>query len=674
MQREARSISWFTLALFLSGGILGAVAAQFLFLPQDTVGAAPLMQANNTPIPPYHIVISEIRTRGSNNEYDEFIELFNPTGEEIDITGWVIRQSGGCGGTVADLAVISSTTILSPGQHFLLANSNGYNGPVIPDLAFTAGVEDNGGIAIFNASGQRIDAIGLCPDLLITPTPTPPAQAFFEGTPLTPLTTNEDRGYERKPGGAGGSCYDTDDNAVDFTLISPSDPQNSSSQLTVCTGAATATATPTITPTFTATPTSIQPLAVLINEVAWAGTSASADDEWIELYNPSTQAINLSGWRLVADDGTPNIALSGQIAAGGYYVLERTDDTTISDITANLIYSGALSNNGEILHLLAPNDSVVDTANLGGGAWPAGSASPNYGSMERRGVMADNEAAWITNSGEVANGHDANGNPIKGTPGQLNWAYTVTPTPVLTSTLTPTRTLTLTRTPTRTRTPTPTRTSTRTLTPMPGVLVINEFLPRPRSDWNGDGVVNFEDEFIEVINVGTQAMDLKGWKLDDQANSGSSPYNLPDLSLLPGQIAVFYGSQTHISLSDGGDTVRLLRPGGQTADITNYLIVEEADQSWCRLPDGRGAWNPACRPTPGRPNVRAGSGTPTPIPRPGGGGELRICLLPDTLPYEILKAECESSGAEVWNSGYWDDEAERQIWLEGRYKWDVFIE
>jgi len=635
MQREARSISWFTLALFLSGGILGAVAAQFLFLPQDTVGAAPLMQANNTPIPPYHIVISEIRTRG---------------------------------------------------------------------------------IAIFNASGQRIDAIGLCPDLLITPTPTPPAQAFFEGTPLTPLTTNEDRGYERKPGGTGGSCYDTDDNAVDFTLISPSDPQNFFSQLTVCTGAATATATPTstntstptdtatvtptatatdaptasstltptatatetftatLTPTFTATPTSIQPLAVLINEVAWAGTSASADDEWIELYNPSTQAINLSGWRLVADDGTPNIALSGQIAAGGYYVLERTDDTTISDITANLIYSGALSNNDEILRLLAPNDSVVDTANLGGGAWPAGSASPNYGSMERRGVMADNEAAWITNSGEVANGHDANGNPIKGTPGQLNWAYTVTPTPVLTSTLTPTRTLTLTRTPTRTRTPTPTRTSTRTLTPMPGVLVINEFLPRPRSDWNGDGAVNFEDEFIEVMNVGTQAMDLKGWKLDDQANSGSSPYNLPDLSLLPGQIAVFYGSQTHISLSDGGDTVRLLRPGGQTADITNYLIVEEADQSWCRLPDGRGAWNPACRPTPGRPNVRAGSGTPTPIPKPGGGGELRICLLPDTLPYEILKAECESSGAEVWNSGYWDDEAERQIWLEGRYKWDVFIE
>jgi len=182
------------------------------------------------------------------------------------------------------------------------------------------------------------------------------------------------------------------------------------------------------------------------------------------------------------------------------------------------------------------------------------------------------------------------------------------------------------------------------------------------------------ESFIEVMNVGTQAMDLKGWKLDDQANSGSSPYNLPDLSLLPGQIAVFYGSQTHISLSDGGDTVRLLRPGGQTADITNYLIVEEADQSWCRLPDGRGAWNPACRPTPGRPNVRAGLGTPTPIPRPGGGGELRICLLPDTVPYEILKAECESSGAEVWNSGYWDDKAGGQIWLEGRYKWDVFIE
>ena len=57
--------------------------------------------------------------------------------------------------------------------------------------------------------------------------------------------------------------------------------------------------------------------------------------------------IDLTGWTINAVDGTPSIALSGTITAGGYYLLERTDDTTISDITADLIYTGALSNTVE---------------------------------------------------------------------------------------------------------------------------------------------------------------------------------------------------------------------------------------------------------------------------------------------------------------------------------------
>jgi len=38
-------------------------------------------------------------------------------------------------------------------------------------------------------------------------------------------------------------------------------------------------------------------------------------------------------------------------------------------------------------------------------------------------------------------------------------------------------------------------------TPVPAV-VINEILPRPGSDWNGDGQINNGDEFIEVENLG----------------------------------------------------------------------------------------------------------------------------------------------------------------------------
>ena len=76
---------------------------------------------------------------------------------------------------------------------------------------------------------------------------------------------------------------------------------------------------------------------VIISEIAWGGTAASANDEWIELYNTTASPIDLTGWTLNAADGSPSIALSGSIAGMGYFLLERTDDTTVSDIAADLI-------------------------------------------------------------------------------------------------------------------------------------------------------------------------------------------------------------------------------------------------------------------------------------------------------------------------------------------------
>jgi putative spermidine/putrescine transport system permease protein len=51
--------------------------------------------------------------------------------------------------------------------------------------------------------------------------------------------------------------------------------------------------------------------------------------------------IDLAGWTL-SDGNDIQIDLAGTIPAGGYFLLERGDDTTIADIPANQIYSGAL--------------------------------------------------------------------------------------------------------------------------------------------------------------------------------------------------------------------------------------------------------------------------------------------------------------------------------------------
>lgn len=364
---------------------------------------------------------------------------------------------------------------------------------------------------------------------------------------------------------------------------------------------------------------------VLINEVAWAGTSASLpNDQWIELYNPYSVAVNITGWQLRAADSTPAITLSGTIPAGGFFLLERDDNSTVSDVPANQIFTGALSTSGEALTLYNQFGDAVDTANGNGGAWPKGSLAPNYASMERQGTGAETDTSWVTNTGVTKNGKNANGGSIYGTPGQKN------STGVL---------------------PTPTPTNIPPALPTPvGRPVINEFLPRPGFDWNQDGRVNVFDEFIEIINLGPVNINLRGWKLDDEANLGSAPYTLPDVELKPGERYIVYGSQSNILLGDGGDTVRLLNPSNKVYDAYTYKLAGVEDRSICRIVDGSGNYYEDCIPTPNRPNSREGS---VPV-MPQGDFVSPVCNFPDTIPADIFFAECRGYGANIWRAMFWD--------------------
>jgi len=121
---------------------------------------------------------------------------------------------------------------------------------------------------------------------------------------------------------------------------------------------------------------------IVINEIAWMGTTVSANDEWIELYNLTTQAVDLTGWTLAATDGQPKINLTGSISAGGYFLLERTSDQTVPGIIADQIYTGALGNSGEILELRDGSNNLVDKIDVAAG-WPAGD-NTTKATMERK--------------------------------------------------------------------------------------------------------------------------------------------------------------------------------------------------------------------------------------------------------------------------------------------------
>ena len=194
-------------------------------------------------------------------------------------------------------------------------------------------------------------------------------------------------------------------------------------------GNQTAQPTPTPTPIPEATPTPEPDPAirkVVINEIAWMGTSASTNDEWIELHNTSSKSVDLTGWTLKAQDGTPDISLSPiSIGAFGFYLLERTSDSTISDTAASQIYTGALSNTGEVLELRDAGGSLQDLVSKPtSGDWYAGS-NTSKSSMERINpkTKGDEQTNWGTNNGTTKNGLDSGSAAINGTPKSKNSNY-----------------------------------------------------------------------------------------------------------------------------------------------------------------------------------------------------------------------------------------------------------
>src|SRR3989344_932615 len=104
---------------------------------------------------------------------------------------------------------------------------------------------------------------------------------------------------------------------------------------------------------------------VVINEIAWMGTSVSANAEWMELFNSGNTAVDLTGWHLIAASGSPSITLSGTIAANGYFLLERTSDASVPAVTANQIYTGALTNGGTTLTLTDASGAAIETVESG---------------------------------------------------------------------------------------------------------------------------------------------------------------------------------------------------------------------------------------------------------------------------------------------------------------------
>lgn len=123
-------------------------------------------------------------------------------------------------------------------------------------------------------------------------------------------------------------------------------------------------------------------------------------------------------------------------------------------------------------------------------------------------------------------------------------------------------------------------------------IIISEFIPNPKEK-------DEENEWIEIHNQKEQMADLSGWQIKDE--SSQKAFVFPESSLIgPKQYLVIKRSTSKISLNNDKDTLFLLYPTGDICQEIKYEKAKEGN-SVNFISGNQYVWSST--PTPGMPNI-----------------------------------------------------------------------
>lgn len=380
------------------------------------------------------------------------------------------------------------------------------------------------------------------------------------------------------------------------------------------------------------------PSTIIIGEVAWAGSTLSTADEWLELWNTGTTTVSLTGWSLRgAGDSNKLIPFPADavIPPLGTYLISNysaADSKSVLAVEPQIVTTTiSLSNSVLKVELLDASGVVVDVAGTGGTP-PAGASLPIKLSMIKSGGNWTNATSTMNLKPGVTD---------LATPSVCDGCASVgpipspepvpTPTPVATSTVelssivvtstdpavlitdiieTPADVSTTTSsTPLTEPAPTESATTTAPTTPVAtvssiqtattvepppkpayGMLRLSEIAPAPVSG----------KEWIEITSLDAQnTIKLDGCTIHD-AQGRILTISKATFDPLTSRFLVIQLSSAR--LNNDGDTVSLYDPDGRLLDTMSYGKSTKG-HSWIRYPDMTGAWQETTQATPGKANV-----------------------------------------------------------------------
>ena len=106
------------------------------------------------------ILVSEVRVSGLTDEKEEFVELYNPNNEAVDLTGWYLQKktSGGSGWSTYASSNLFSGKSISASGYFLIARAGYYS--TSADIFTAISVTDDNSFALKNPNGDISDKLG----------------------------------------------------------------------------------------------------------------------------------------------------------------------------------------------------------------------------------------------------------------------------------------------------------------------------------------------------------------------------------------------------------------------------------------------------------------------------------------------------------------------------------
>ena len=198
----------------------------------------------SAPVLSDHVVISEFAVNGPGGADDEFIELYNPTDMEVDMSGWKLQYKAATTGTYTGSYTLPANSKIAARGYFLVVSTL-YSGtmtvPANATYPSNAGMALGGsvghvrlgmpGVSTAKTDAQAVDTVGYGS-----------TADSAEGSPITPVH-GSGGSFERKAvststaatmasSGADalrGNSHDSNNNASDFVLRTTRQPQNASS-------------------------------------------------------------------------------------------------------------------------------------------------------------------------------------------------------------------------------------------------------------------------------------------------------------------------------------------------------------------------------------------------------------------------------------------------------------